>query len=121
MTRRFESSIKQLLSDNKETAFAILAEDLRASATECWRITPSDNDPSAAIDRIKKTTLIPVLGRLTLAGILLAKYEAPPSWCRKVFDALEGIFRVSNELDRTPEFQNIANVGASIQACKQDY
>ncbi|MBI4471359.1 MAG: toll/interleukin-1 receptor domain-containing protein [Acidobacteria bacterium] len=108
----FESYIKRLLSDDKETEFAILAEDLRASATECWRITSSETeDAAAAIDRIKKTTLIPVLSRLTLAGILLAKYEAPPSWVRKVFDALEGIFRISNQLAKTPGFQNIAYVG----------
>jgi len=108
----FEGYIKRLLSDNKEAEFGILAEDLRASATECWRITPSGTeDTVAAIDRIKKTTLIPVLSRLTLAGILLAKYDAYPVWLRKVFDALERIFNVSNQLAQTPEFQNITYVG----------
>jgi hypothetical protein len=105
----FESYIKRLLSDNKEGEFSILVEDLRAGATDCWRITSTEAfDAAEFIDRIKKSALIPALGRLTLLGVLLVKYEAPSSWLRKLLDALQSIFDVSNQLARTSEFQSMA-------------
>lgn len=94
-----ESYVVQILMGPNEAHFNVLVEIMREKTVEIWfdrkfqaYLTPED------ILRIKRTDFVEAMRRVTLLGLLLIKYSAPPAWFSRIANLLIQIFNVSHEL-----------------------